>query len=87
MGYLLVLVPVGRLVRFLARAGFTRENPGDLLAAVRQLASEAEAEEDGTNEFGVFFRADGSLTGPNGRPLAVATVWIRREYPTGPSAS
>jgi hypothetical protein len=63
--------------KFLAQAGFTRENPHLLLAAIRELAAKAEAVEDRESEYGVFLRADGLLTGPNGRTLAVVTIWLR----------
>ncbi len=75
--YLLVRRISNDKSKFLARAGFTLDNPDELLVSLRELAIEAEAAEDGDNEFGTFFRADGLLAGPNGRALAVATVWLR----------
>jgi len=63
--------------KFLAQAGFTRENPHLLLAAIRDLAAEAEAVEDRENEYGVFLRVEGELKGPNGRRLAVVTIWLQ----------
>src|SRR4051794_28913195 len=63
--------------KFLARAGFTRDNPERLLQAIRDLAAAAEAVEDRTDEYGVFFRAEGELQGPNGRDLQVVTIWLR----------
>jgi hypothetical protein len=63
--------------KFLALAGFTRDNPHLLLAAIRQLAATAEAVEDGRNEYGVFLRAEGALTGPNGRALGIVTIWLQ----------
>jgi uncharacterized protein DUF6883 len=63
--------------KFLSQAGFTRENPHLLLAAIRELAAKAEAVEDGVNDYGVFLRAEGALTGPNGRVLKVVTIWLR----------
>src|SRR6185295_3136397 len=65
--------------KFLAQAGFTRENPHLLLAAIRELAARTEAVEDRVSEYGVFFRAEGVLTGPNGRALTVVTVWLQSE--------
>lgn len=44
---------------------------------VRELAAGAEAVEDGANEYGTFLRAEGALEGPNGRSLAVVTIWLR----------
>jgi len=63
--------------KFLAFAGFTRDNPHLLLAAIRELAATAEAVEDGRSEYGVFLRTEGLLTGPNGRDLAVVTIWLQ----------
>ncbi len=63
--------------KFLAQAGFTQENSEALLAALRLLASSAEAVEDGTNEYGTFYRVEGELQGANERNLAVVTIWLR----------
>ena len=63
--------------KFLASAGFTRDNPHLLLAAIRELAATGEAVEDGRSEYGVFLRTEGLLTGPNGRNLAVVTIWLQ----------
>jgi len=63
--------------KFLAQAGFTRENPHWLLASLRKLAVTAEAEQDRVSEYGEFLRADGELLGPNGRRLEVVTIWLR----------
>jgi hypothetical protein len=74
--YLLLPRPSDDKSKFLAQASFTLDNPDDLLGSLRRLAIEAEAVEDGRNEFGIFFRADGWLVGPDDQALAVATVWI-----------
>ncbi len=63
--------------KFLGLAGFTRDNPHQLLAAIRELAATAEAVEDGNSEYGVFLRAEGALAGPSGVDLAVVTIWLR----------
>jgi hypothetical protein len=63
--------------KFLAQAGFTRENPHWLLTAIRELAASVEAGEDRVNEYGEFLRAEGELLGPNGRKLSVVTIWLR----------
>jgi hypothetical protein len=63
--------------KFLAQAGFTRENPHLLLTSIRELAASAEAEEDRVNEYGEFIRAEGDLLGPNGQRLSVITIWLR----------
>ena len=61
--------------RFLARAGFTRENPDMLDKAIRQLLAENEAIPDRHNEYGVFYLVEGELKGPS-RTLVVVTVWL-----------
>jgi hypothetical protein len=63
--------------KFLAQAGFNRDQPELLLRAIRDLAMAVEAVEDGGNSYGVFLRAEGELQGPNGRSLQVVTIWIR----------
>lgn len=75
--YLLVAREWDDKSKFLAQAGFTRDNPHLLLAAIRELAATAEAVEDGQNEYGAFLRAEGELAGPNGQSLAVVTIWLR----------
>ena len=78
-GYLLVRREWDDKSKFLARGGFTRENPHVLLAAIRELAAAVEAVEDGTNDYGVFLRAEGILAGPSGSMLEVATIWLRSQ--------
>ena len=63
--------------RFRAQARFDQSNPDALMAAIRALAIVAEGSEDGSNEYGTFYRLEGSLVGPGGQSLAVVTVWIR----------
>jgi hypothetical protein len=75
--YLLVERPVDDKSKFLARAGFRRSDPALLEAAIRQLAAEIEAVEDGTNPYGTFLKVEGRIIGPNGRSLEVALIWLR----------
>jgi hypothetical protein len=77
-GYLLVPRPRDDKSKFLAQAGFDLDNPQALRDAIRRLAAEAEMVEDGTSEYGTSYQVVGSLIGPNGRALAVVTVWIHR---------
>ncbi|MEB3215401.1 MAG: hypothetical protein VKN72_03940 [Nostocales cyanobacterium 94392] len=63
--------------KFLAQAGFTKENPNDLLNAIQQLILTSEAVEDNINEYGVFYTVEGNLQGLNGRSLPVVTVWLQ----------
>jgi len=75
--YLLAWRAQGDKSRFLAKAGFTLENPGALLRALRVLAARGEATPAGGNEYGEFFRLEGDLVGPNGVSLSVVTIWLR----------
>ncbi|MEH2012298.1 DUF6883 domain-containing protein [Nostoc sp.] len=66
--------------KFLAQAGFTQNNPEDLLTAIRQLATTNEAVKDNTNEYGTFYTIAGYLQGVNGQNLAVITVWLESKH-------
>lgn len=66
--------------KFLAQAGFTQENPEELLLAIRQLAATNEAIEDNTNEYGTFYIVEGNLEGINNRNLAVVTIWLQSKH-------
>lgn len=75
--YLLVPRPSDDKSKFLAQAGFNRDNPHVLLGALRELAASVEADSNGTNDYGEFLRAEGEIIGPNGRKLSVVTIWLR----------
>lgn len=75
--YLLVPRSSDDKSKFLALAGFTQDNPGNLMTALRRLASKADALEDGTSEYGTFYRVEGELIGPDGLALTVVSVWLR----------
>ena len=49
----------------------------DLLAAVRRLADTADAVEDGTNDYGTFYRVEGVIEGPTGK-LSVVCIWMKQ---------
>jgi hypothetical protein len=76
--YLLIHRPYDDKSNFLAQAGFTLENPDDLLVALRQVIQVGEAIEDRTDQYGVYYRVKGLLQGPNGISLKVITVWLHR---------
>ena len=75
--YLLVPRRKSDKSQYLARAGFTATNPGDLEQALRQLIAEYEAIQDRQDEYGTFYRVVGELRGPRGI-LWVVTVWMLR---------
>ena len=75
--YLLVPRPYDDKSKFLARAGFGPENPKALESAIRELAAREDAVEDGSNEYGMFFRVEGPLTGPEGAAVRIAAIWLR----------
>jgi hypothetical protein len=75
--YLLVSRPWDDKSKFLSRAGFTLNNPESLEAAIRELAANFDAVEDGDNDYGVFFRVEGPLNGPSGVALQVALIWLQ----------
>jgi hypothetical protein len=73
--YLLVPRPVNDKSRFLFRAGFTRSAPAVLETAIRQLADESAARENGFNDYGTFWRVTGMLRGPVASVRVVA-IWL-----------
>ena len=62
---------------FLARAGYTEDNPGDLLSDIRRQLLPLEAEDLGPFTFGRKYGITGTLTGPTGRSLRVRTIWAK----------
>jgi hypothetical protein len=77
--YLLVQKVRNDKSKFLARAGFTPENPEALKAAIKLLAEMAEAVEERRNQYGVFYQVAGELVGVNGVVLSVVTIWLQRQ--------
>ncbi len=75
--YLLVYKDVDDKSLFLAQAGFTRDDPKFLEAALRQLIEAEEARLDRTDKFGTFYEVSGSLFGSHDRRLAVTTIWLQ----------
>lgn len=75
--YLLAPRPTDDKSRFLARAGFSASRPEELEASIRRLAGGHEADEDGTGEYGTFWRVEGPLEGPTGT-LQVVAIWLER---------
>jgi hypothetical protein len=75
--YLLIPRPFDDKSKFLAQAGFTLQNSDDLMSASRLLAIGQEGTEDGTNDYGTFYRVEGAIVSPDGYSLAVVTIWLR----------
>lgn len=74
--YLVVFQEESDKSKFLAQAGFTQDNPQDLIAAIRQHVEAVEALADRESEYGTFYRTEGTLVGPNGVSLPVFTIWL-----------
>ncbi len=62
---------------YLRGAGFELKNWPDLRTAIRRLADTVDAVEDGSNEYGTFYRVEGMLEGPTGN-LQVVCIWMKR---------
>lgn len=75
--YLLVPLARGDKSKFLARAGYTLENPFALMTDLRSQILPLDAVPAESTEFGEFFEICGVLRGPNAVTLRVKTVWIR----------
>jgi hypothetical protein len=56
--------------------GFTRENYSALLVQIEQQALQAEAVARQEDEFGVRYRVDLRVRGPNGDEAIVRTGWV-----------
>ena len=62
--YLLVPLSRGDKSAFLSRAGYTRENPAQLLDDLRSQILPLDAVAAGENKFGRYFEVRGLLRGP-----------------------
>ena len=74
--YLLQWRPENDKSQFLALAGYTAEHVDRLLEDIRNQLLPLEAEFEETTEYGDKYRIAGTLTGPNGRPLRVVSIWM-----------
>jgi len=57
--------------------GSSRKNWTELRLAIRRLADAVDGVEDGSHEYGTFYRVEGSLAGPLGT-VAVVCIWMKR---------
>ena len=80
--YLLVQRPWDDKSGYLRRAGFELQNWPDLRSAIRRLADMVDAVEDGSNEYGTFYRVEGILKGPMDN-LQVVCIWMKRAIDGG----
>ena len=74
--YLLVPLARGDKSAFLARAGYTLENPQQLLDDLRTQILPLDGAPAGENKFGRYFEIRGLLRGPDGVGLKVLTIWM-----------
>lgn len=74
--YLLQWRPENDKSRFLAHAGYTEQHADRLASDIRQQLLRLEAEFEETTEYGEMYSIIGSLIGPNGRMLRVASIWM-----------
>src|SRR5207249_4985615 len=77
-GYLLVPKPRNDKSRYLARAGFTADNPDALASQIRRLTGASDPVSVRTTGFGEFFEIRGELVGPAAVVLSVILVWLKR---------
>ena len=75
--YLLVRRVFDDKSKYLGKAGFTLTNPEALETAIRELASTVVAHQDGKNDYGVFWRTEGTLCGPTGN-IPTVVIWLER---------
>lgn len=75
--YLLVSRPWDDKSKFLAQAGFSSNNADALEDSIRRMVATCDAVEDGTNDYGTFFRVEGDLEGPSGQTLQVVLIWLQ----------
>ncbi len=73
--YLLTLRAKRDKSGLLNRLGYTRENYHELIRDIRELLP-AEGEFQEKKKYGNYYSVRGVLRGPNGKSLAVKTIWI-----------
>ena len=74
--YLLLPLSRGDKSAFLSRAGYTQENPQQLLNDLRAQILPLDAVAAGENKFGRYFEIRGLLRGPNGTALRIRAIWM-----------
>jgi hypothetical protein len=74
--YLLVRQSRGDKSGYLELAGYTQDNPDQLLRDLREQVLPQEATPLEHNFYGQFYEIHTTLTGPSGRRLGVRTIWM-----------
>ena len=64
---------------FLALAGYTLQNADRLMNDIRSQLLPLDAEFFDQTDYGPKYRIRGTLTGPNGRVLRVASIWMKED--------
>lgn len=76
--YLLLPKPRSDKSKFLAKAGFTLNNPDELKLALQKQAISNDAIEERSDQYGTFYQVQGELVGVNGVCLAIISIWLFR---------
>ena len=76
MQYLLVFRKRKDKSQWLARAGYTPENSKILENDLREQILSTDARPTENTEYGQKYEIRGELVGPNGKSLAVCTIWM-----------
>ena len=76
MQYLLALRKRNDKSQWLAKAGYTLENWQVLENDLREQILSADATQTENTEYGHMYEIRQNLIGPNGKSLAVCTIWI-----------
>jgi hypothetical protein len=76
IGYLLRPLPENDKSGFLALAGYTPDNADELEADLRTQLLALDAEFVESTEYGDKYCIRGTLTGPNGQRLRIASFWM-----------
>ena len=74
--YLLKWQPENDKSQFLAQAGYSAARADLLAQDIRSQLLPLDAVFEETTEYGDKYRIAGTLTGPNGRPLRVVSIWM-----------
>jgi len=75
--YLLVRQARGDKSAFLAQAGYTAANPGQLLHDLRRQVLSKDATLISRTKFGELYEMRAVLTGPNRTALPVRSIWMK----------